>query len=40
VKEYLNYAAGDGQNEADALGFAPLPTDLDNKVKASVNTIS
>lgn len=40
VKAYLTYAAGDGQNEADALGFAPLPTDLDNKVKASINTIS
>jgi phosphate transport system substrate-binding protein len=40
VKKFLTYAAGDGQNEADALGFAPLPTDLDNKVKASINTIS
>jgi phosphate transport system substrate-binding protein len=40
VKEYLTYAAGDGQNEADALGFAPLPSELDTKVAASIDTIS
>jgi phosphate transport system substrate-binding protein len=40
VKKYLAYAAGDGQQEADALGFAPLPSDLDTKVQASVNSIS
>jgi phosphate transport system substrate-binding protein len=40
VKKYLQYAAGDGQSEADALGFAPLPQQLDSKVLASINTIS
>jgi phosphate transport system substrate-binding protein len=40
VKKYLQYAAGDGQQEADALGFAPLPTDLQSKVQASLDTIS
>jgi phosphate transport system substrate-binding protein len=40
VKKYLAYAAGDGQQEADPLGFAPLPASLDSKVKQSVNSIS
>lgn len=40
VKKYLTYAAGEGQQEADALGFAPLPTALDDKVQQSINTIS
>jgi phosphate transport system substrate-binding protein len=40
VKDYLTYAAGDGQSEADALGFAPLPTALDHKVLSSIATIS
>jgi phosphate transport system substrate-binding protein len=40
VKKYLTYAAGQGQQEANALGFAPLPSQLDSKVQASVNTIS
>jgi phosphate transport system substrate-binding protein len=40
VKKYLTYAAGDGQQQADSLGFAPLPSDLDAKVKASIATIS
>jgi phosphate transport system substrate-binding protein len=40
VQKYLAYAAGAGQAEADALGFAPLPSKLDNQVKQSINTIS
>lgn len=40
VKAYLTYAAGAGQAEANALGFAPLPSALQSKVQASVNTIS
>jgi phosphate transport system substrate-binding protein len=40
VKGYLTYAAGSGQSEASALGFAPLPSDLDAKVQASVASIS
>jgi len=40
VKKYLQYAAGTGQQEATALGFAPLPKSLDSKVLASISTIS
>jgi phosphate transport system substrate-binding protein len=40
VKKYLSYAAGQGQSEAAALGFAPLPSALDSKVVQSINTIS
>ncbi|HVV77011.1 MAG TPA: phosphate ABC transporter substrate-binding protein PstS [Mycobacteriales bacterium] len=40
VKSYLTYAAGDGQSEGPALGFAPLPKGLDRKVMASVASIS
>jgi phosphate transport system substrate-binding protein len=40
VKKYLAYAAGQGQQQADPLGFAPLPSQLASKVQASVNTIS
>jgi phosphate transport system substrate-binding protein len=40
VKKYLGYAAGQGQQEANALGFAPLPASLNSKVVASINTIS
>lgn len=40
VKSYLTYAAGAGQAEGPALGFAPLPTSLDSKVKASIASIS
>lgn len=40
IKDYLTYAAGSGQQQADALGFAPLPSDLQSKVEASVATIS
>jgi phosphate transport system substrate-binding protein len=40
VKNYLAYAAGAGQSEGPALGFAPLPTALDSKVKASIASIS
>jgi phosphate transport system substrate-binding protein len=40
VKKYLTYAAGPGQAEGPGLGFAPLPTGLDTKVKASIASIS
>jgi phosphate transport system substrate-binding protein len=40
VKKYLAYAAGAGQQEANALGFAPLPTSLDSKVTQSISSIS
>jgi phosphate transport system substrate-binding protein len=40
VKGYLSYAAGAGQSEGPALGFAPLPAALDQKVQASVASIS
>ncbi|MGN6472800.1 MAG: substrate-binding domain-containing protein, partial [Mycobacteriales bacterium] len=40
VKNYLTYAAGPGQAEGPALGFAPLPKKLDAKVKASIASIS
>lgn len=40
IKDFLTYAAGDGQAEADALGFAPLPSTLDQQVLSSIATIS
>lgn len=40
VKEFLTYAAGDGQSQSDALGFAPLPSSLDQKALTSIATIS
>jgi phosphate transport system substrate-binding protein len=40
VKAYLDYALTTGQQQADSLGFAPLPSDLATKAKASVDSIS
>jgi phosphate transport system substrate-binding protein len=40
VNKYLTYAAGDGQSEGPALGFAPLPSKLATKALASIATIS
>jgi phosphate transport system substrate-binding protein len=40
VKGYLTYAAGAGQSEASALGFAPLPSALDTKAQAAIASIS
>jgi phosphate transport system substrate-binding protein len=40
VKSYLTYAAGPGQAEGPALGFAALPTSLDAKVQTSIAGIS
>jgi phosphate transport system substrate-binding protein len=40
LKSYLTYAAGTGQQQANSLGFAPLPSDLATKVQASVASIS
>jgi phosphate transport system substrate-binding protein len=40
VKNFLTYTATGGQAGLAALGYAPLPTDLQTKVAASVATIS
>ncbi len=40
VKGYLTYAAGTGQSEANALGFAPLPSSLDQKAQTAISSIS
>jgi phosphate transport system substrate-binding protein len=40
VKSFLGYAASGGQAGLPDLGYAPLPTDIDSKVQASVATIS
>jgi phosphate transport system substrate-binding protein len=40
VKDYLAYAAGDGQSQADQLGFAPLPSTLAAKDKTAIAAIS
>jgi phosphate transport system substrate-binding protein len=40
VKGYLSYAAGAGQQQADALGFAPLPSALDTKAQTAISSIS
>jgi phosphate transport system substrate-binding protein len=39
LKAYLGYAADKGQGSADALGFAPLPSAIANKVKPLVSQI-
>ncbi|MGB9378505.1 MAG: phosphate ABC transporter substrate-binding protein PstS [Mycobacteriales bacterium] len=40
VRGYLAYAVGDGQAAADSLGFAPLPTSIGDKVKATAKALS
>ena len=40
VKSFLTYASGDGQNGLAQLGYAPLPSELQAKVRAAVATIS
>ncbi len=39
LKDYLSYAVGAGQASAASLYYAPLPTDLQTKVKAAVDAI-
>jgi len=39
VKNFLSYAADEGQQALAGLGYAPLPSDLQAKVAASVATI-
>jgi phosphate transport system substrate-binding protein len=39
VKSFLTYTAGPGQQGLPDLGYAPLPSDIDAKVQASVATI-
>jgi phosphate transport system substrate-binding protein len=36
IKAFLTYAVGDGQGQADALGFAPLPASLVTKDQAAI----
>ncbi len=40
IKSFLQYTSGDGQSLLPQKGYAPLPTALLAKVKASVNAIS
>jgi phosphate transport system substrate-binding protein len=40
VKNFLNYTADAGQSVLAGLGYAPLPTELQTKVKASIAKIS
>jgi len=40
VKAFLNYTVGAGQSALKELGYAPLPTDIQSKVQAAVNSIS
>jgi phosphate transport system substrate-binding protein len=40
VKAFLNYAAGDGQAKLTQLGYAPLPTDVQAKVKAAIANLA
>lgn len=40
VKSFLSYTAGDGQSVLPKLGYAPLPSSLDAKVKQSIAAIS
>jgi phosphate transport system substrate-binding protein len=39
VKSFLAYTATDGQGSLKQLGYAPLPSGLDDKVKSSVSSI-
>jgi phosphate transport system substrate-binding protein len=39
VKNFLNYTANDGQSLLAGLGYAPLPTELQTKVNASIAKI-
>jgi phosphate transport system substrate-binding protein len=40
VKSFLNYTAGAGQSGLPDLGYAPLPSEIDTKVLASIAKIS
>ena len=40
LKAYLGYLLGDGQQLLSQLGYAPLPTDIDNLAKAQLSQIS
>jgi len=39
LKDFIAYAVGPGQAAAGGLFYAPLPTDLQSKAKAAVDTI-
>ena len=40
VKDFLTYIASDGQTGLKDLGYAPLPTEIQTQVQASIATIS
>jgi phosphate transport system substrate-binding protein len=40
LKSFLTYTAGDGQVKLTDLGYAPLPTEVQTKVAASVKALS
>lgn len=40
IKAYLTYAVAAGQQQADALGFAPLPASLVSKDQAAIGSLS
>jgi len=40
VRAYLDYALSTGQDNADSLGFAPLPSELGSQAKHSIDGIS
>ncbi len=40
IRSYFTYAVGDGQQFADQLGFAPLPSSLADKAKAAFASVS
>ncbi len=40
IKAYFTYAVGSGQQFADQLGFAPLPTSLAGKAKTAFDSVS
>ncbi len=40
LKEVLDYALTDGQKDADALGYIPLPAEVVTKAKAALDTVT
>jgi phosphate transport system substrate-binding protein len=40
VKAFLAYAASDGQSSLTNLGYAPLPSEVQSKVKAAIDKVS
>lgn len=40
IKDYLGYALGAGQDAADQLGYAPLPSGIVTKARAALDSVS